>query len=158
MIAFEKWESKLIAVGWEHLKNIFLKKISWLCSELIPVEVSGAAETAVRHFRPSPASGRQCNIRLSWWLKKSSRRCFLSPSKHLSCKILRDRFHYVNFQNTSGKLLSLILLRRRARKDSQGHGVQFPAVADAKLYNPYTKLMNACVWNGAWGNYRHTFY
>lgn len=156
MIAFEKWESKLIAVGWEHLKNVFLKEIS--CSELIPVEVSGAAERAVRRFRPSPASGRQHNIRLSWWLKNSWRRCFLSRRKHLSCKIPRNGFHYVKFQNTNGKLLSLTLLRCRARKDSQGHGVQFPAIADAKLYNPYTKLMNACVWNGAWGNYRHTFY
>lgn len=66
-----KSESPIMAVGWEHLENIFLKEISCLGSVPIPVEVSGTAETAVRHFGPSPASGRQHNIRLSWWLKTS---------------------------------------------------------------------------------------
>lgn len=74
-------------------------------------------------------------------------------TKHVSCKIHGDGFHDVNFQNKTGKLLSLILLRHRASEDSQGRGVQSPALADAKLYNPYTELMNACAGSGTWGNY-----
>lgn len=155
-MVFEKWESTIMPVGWEHLENIFLSKIISLavlwgdtCWD------KWGTETAAGNFRLSPASGRQHSIRLSWKCLEN-----VSIKDHASCcgvnTFPAKSTEMDLMMSKTRKLLSLCW--DTASEDSQGGGVQSPALADAKLYNPYTELMNACVGNGTWGNYWHTFY
>lgn len=155
MMVFEKWESTIMAWDESTYRIFFLAKLrARLCSELIPVEVSGALKL---QLGISPASGRNTVLGYLHVLKIHQLKTMsLLWNKHLSSKIHGDGFNDVNFQNKTRKLLSLCW--DTASENSQGGGVQSPALADAKLYNPYKELMNACAGNGTWGNYWHTFY